>query len=82
MSQKTMETIRNVTMRALKYIIEGMAVAMAAYYIPRRKMRIEEIITIAISAAAVFAVLDVLAPAIGDSVRTGMGLGIGFVAIS
>ena len=77
-----METIRNVTMRALKYIIEGMAVAMAAYYIPRRKMRIEEIITIAISAAAVFAVLDVLAPAIGDSVRTGMGLGIGFVAIS
>lgn len=77
-----METIRNITMRALKYVIEGIAVALAAYYIPKRKMHMDEIITIAISAAAVFAVLDVLAPAIGDSVRTGMGLGIGFVAIA
>ena len=77
-----MDKARSVAMRALKYIIEGMAVALAAYYIPKRKMQIEEIITIGISAAAVFAVLDVLAPAIGDSVRTGMGLGIGFVAIA
>lgn len=77
-----METAKNVATRALKYVIEGMAVALAAYYIPRRKMLTEEVITIAISAAAVFAVLDVLAPAIGDSVRTGMGLGIGFAAIA
>jgi hypothetical protein len=82
MSASTVETIKNICSRALKYLIEGLAVALAAYYIPKRKMDIEEIITIAIASAAVFAVLDVLAPAIGDSARTGMGLGIGFLAVA
>lgn len=75
------ETLRNIITRALKYLIEGMAVALAAYYIPRKKLEIEEVITIAIAAAAVFAVLDVLAPAIGESARTGMGMGIGVLAV-
>ena len=62
-----LDAVRRVCMRALKYMIEGMAVAIAAYYIPKRKLEMEEVITIAISAAAVFAVLDVLAPAIRDA---------------
>ncbi len=73
--------IKRVIGRALKYLIEGMAVAIAAYYIPQRKIDIQEIITIAIAAAAVFAVLDVLSPSIGDSARTGMGLGVGFMTV-
>jgi hypothetical protein len=77
----SLETVKQVTIRAVKYLIQGLAVALAAYYIPRRKMQIEEVITIAIAAAAVFAVLDVLAPAIGDSARAGMGLGIGVLAV-
>jgi len=75
-------TLKNVASRALKYLIEGLAVALAAYYIPKRKMRMEEIITIAITAAAIFSVLDVLAPTIGKSVRTGMGLGIGVLNVA
>jgi hypothetical protein len=82
MSSVKFETIRNICVRALKYLIEGLAVALAAYYIPKRKMDIEEVITIAIASAGVFSVLDVLAPAIGESARTGMGLGIGFLAVA
>ena len=29
--------------RAVKYLVEGAAVAVAAYYIPRRKMSLEEV---------------------------------------
>ena len=67
--------------RVLKYIVEGLAVAMAAYYIPRKKMQLNEIMSIAIAAAAVFAVIDVLAPSIGESVRAGMGIGIGAMTV-
>lgn len=74
--------LRKVATRALKYLVEGLAVALAAYYIPKRKMKMEEILTIAIAAAAIFAVLDVLAPTIGKSVRTGMGLGIGIMNVA
>lgn len=58
-------------------MIEGFAVALAAYYIPKRNMSLGEIAIISITAAAIFAVLDVLAPSIGGYVKTGMGIGIG-----
>ncbi len=64
--------------RAVRYVIEGFAVALAAFYIPRIKMSIREVTTIAITAAATFALLDILAPTFGDYVRQGMGIGIGF----
>ncbi|MHB1952395.1 MAG: hypothetical protein ACYCOU_01485 [Sulfobacillus sp.] len=63
--------------RIIKYLVEGGAVAVAAYYIPQKKMSLEEIALIAITAAAIFAVLDLFAPAIGIAVRQGAGFGIG-----
>jgi hypothetical protein len=63
--------------RAIKYLVEGLAVAVAAFYIPRKRMDLQEILMIGISAAAAFAVLDALAPSVGASARTGAGLGIG-----
>ena len=68
---------REVLMRIFKYLFEGLIVAVAAYLIPGKKLGVEEIITIGIVAAATFSVLDFFAPAIGSSVRTGAGLGIG-----
>ena len=53
------------------------AVAVAAYYIPKKKMDIEEIVMIAITAAATFALLDMYAPSIGNAARQGTGFGIG-----
>lgn len=63
--------------RAIKYLIEGLAVAVAASYLPRRSLNIEEVIMIAVTAAATFAVLDLLAPSVSEFARQGAGWGIG-----
>lgn len=64
--------------RALKYLIEGLAIAIAAIFIPRRSLPWDEIITLAVVAAGVFAILDGFAPSIGMSARSGAGYGLGF----
>lgn len=66
-----------ILVRFFKYAFEGAIVAVAAYFIPGRKLDPEDIMIIALIAAATFAVLDLFAPSIGNSVRTGAGLGIG-----
>lgn len=63
--------------RFFKYAFEGAIVSLAAYYIPGRKLDLDDILLIALVAAATFAVLDLFAPSIGASVRTGAGWGIG-----
>lgn len=69
--------LQEVLKRAVKYLIEGAAVAVAAFYIPKKKMNVEEILMIAITAAATFAILDMYAPSIGNAARQGTGFGIG-----
>jgi ABC-type Co2+ transport system permease subunit len=64
--------------RAVKYIVEGLMVAIAAYAIPKHTLKVEEIVIIALTAAATFSVLDVFVPAMGTSARSGAGMGIGF----
>ena len=61
----------------VKTILEGLAVAIAAFFIPKSQMKIENIIAIALSASAVFLLLDQFSPEIGASVRQGSGFGIG-----
>ena len=63
--------------RALKYLLEGLAIAVAAIYIPKRALPLEEIASLALVAAAVFALLDVLAPSVGSTARQGAGFGLG-----
>ena len=62
----------------VKYLLEGLAVAAAAYYIPRKTANLQEVAMIAVTAAAVFAVLDHFAPAISGGARQGAGFGIGY----
>ena len=69
--------MREMMTRVLKYLIEGIMVAVAAFFIPRKVMKIEEIAMIALTAAATFALLDMFAPSVGHSVRQGAGFGIG-----
>lgn len=66
-----------VLVRFFKYAFEGAIVATAAYFIPGHKLNPEDIMMISLVAAATFAVLDLFAPSIGASVRTGAGFGIG-----
>ena len=66
-----------ILVRFFKYCFEGAVTAVAAYFIPGRKLDPEEILIIALIAAATFAVLDLFAPSIGATVRSGAGWGIG-----
>jgi len=59
--------------RAIKYIIEGIIVALAAYVIPKKSLNVEEIVVIALSASACFAILDVFIPSMGVSARSAVG---------
>lgn len=63
--------------RAIKYIVEGIMVAIAAYAIPKKSLNIEEVVIIALTAAATFSVLDVFVPSMASSARGGAGFGIG-----
>jgi hypothetical protein len=63
--------------RIIKYLVEGLMVAIAAYAIPKRSLNIEEIVLIALTAAATFSILDTYVPSIGATARSGAGFGIG-----
>ncbi len=62
----------------VKYALEGLAVAVAAFYIPRRNLNLKDIVLIALTAAATFAVLDMFSPFVSVSARQGAGFGIGY----
>jgi ABC-type Co2+ transport system permease subunit len=64
--------------RIIKYLVEGLMVAIAAYAIPKRSLNIEEIVLIALTAAATFSILDTYVPSMGATARSGAGMGIGF----
>jgi len=63
--------------RVLKYLVEGLIVAIAVYAIPKKSLNMEEIVIIGLTAAATFAVLDVFLPSIGVSAKQGLGFAIG-----
>jgi hypothetical protein len=63
---------------AIKYLLEGFVVAIVALLVPRKALLVEEIIVIALTAAAAFAILDIFIPSMGSSMRQGAGLGLGF----
>jgi ABC-type Co2+ transport system permease subunit len=63
--------------RAVKYIVEGLMVALAAFAIPKRNLQLDEIALIALTAAATFSILDTYLPSMGMNARSGAGFGIG-----
>ena len=77
MSEDSGFDVKEIMKRAVKYFIEGTMVAIAAFFIPEKKMKVDEIIMIALTAAATFALLDMYAPSIGHTARQGAGFGIG-----
>ncbi|NCA15372.1 MAG: hypothetical protein EBS89_14855 [Proteobacteria bacterium] len=67
----------DLVMRVVKYLLEGVAVAVAAFVLPGKTLKFGEVAMIALVATATFAVLDIYAPSVGSSARTGAGFGIG-----
>lgn len=62
---------------ALNYLYRGLAVALAAYFIPQKTRSIQEIATIAVTVGMAFLVLDLFSPATGAGAEKGAGMGIG-----
>jgi len=63
--------------RAIKYLVEGLIVAVACFAIPKQSLDIEEIALLALVAAATFSILDTYIPSMGETARSGAGFGIG-----
>ena len=63
--------------RIIKYLVEGLMVAIAAYAIPKQSLKIDEIVLLALTAAATFSILDTYVPSIGVTARSGAGFCIG-----
>ncbi len=67
----------DVTFLVIKYLLEGIAVSVASYYLSSKKASVQETLVIGVTAATCFLLLDLFAPAVGSSTRNGAGLGIG-----
>jgi hypothetical protein len=63
----------NVLERILKYLIEGIAIALVCYF--TTELHTEKIIIISITGACCFALLDIYSPRTGEGFRFGLGLG-------
>ena len=63
--------------RMIKYLIEGLVVAAAAIFIPRRALPMDEVASLAVLAAVVFAILDAVSPSMGITARQGSAFGLG-----
>lgn len=60
----------------LKYLVEGLAVAVAMAFVSQ-KIMLKQIVTVALVAMAMFAVLDFFTPGIAVTARQGAGFGLG-----
>tara|TARA_Y100000992_G_C21116629_1_gene419841 strand:+ start:19 stop:264 length:246 start_codon:yes stop_codon:yes gene_type:complete len=63
--------------RAIKYLVEGLMVALAAFAIPKKSLQLDEVCLIALTAAATFSILDTYVPSMAQPARSGAGFGIG-----
>jgi len=68
-----MEVLR----RLVKYLILGLTLALSARFLLKAS-KVEDILALAITGAAMYALLDTFAPSVGASARLGAGLGLGW----
>lgn len=69
--------VKEILRRLLKYLVEGLMIAIVAYLIPKKSLNMEEILLLALTAAATFSILDTYIPSVGATARSGAGFGIG-----
>jgi len=63
--------------RMIKYLVQGLMIAIVAYAIPKRSLDIQEIGLLALTSAATFSILDTFLPSMSSAANTGAGFGIG-----
>jgi hypothetical protein len=71
-------SVADVMSRVFKYLLEGLAVAVAMVLVMKKKSPdYEEVLSVAVVAAVVFGILDTISPSIAGSTRAGAGFGLG-----
>jgi ABC-type Co2+ transport system permease subunit len=68
---------RELCKRVVKYVLEGLIVAIAAIILPKNKFDFEAVIALALVAASTFAIIDTMMPSLSHPVNMGVGFGIG-----
>jgi hypothetical protein len=69
---------RELCKRVVKYVLEGLVVAIAAILLPTKgKPDFESVIALALVAACTFAIIDTMMPSLSYPVNMGVGFGIG-----
>ena len=68
---------KEIIIRLIKYVLEGSMVSIAAFLIPKKSPELQEVIIIALVAAATFSLLDLFAPSIASGAKLGTGFAIG-----
>lgn len=63
--------------RLIRYVLEGLCVGLAVNLVSQKKISLNEVVLIGITASAVLSVLDTFAPAISSGARQGAGYGLG-----
>ena len=78
-----MSSIPDIIKLAIKYLIEGVIVGFVAFVISKKKLGFEEVTVIGLTAASVFAILDIFLSSadgsskIADAARQGLGFATG-----
>ena len=72
-----MDVATEVVNRVIKYLVEGLAIAAIAIFIPKKSLPVGEIVALGVAAAVIFALLDLVSPSIAFTARQGAGFGIG-----
>jgi hypothetical protein len=61
--------VKEIIKKVIKYLIEGLVVLCAAALIPQKALKMDEILIIALVAAATFSILDTFIPVTGNTIR-------------
>ena len=68
---------RELCKRVVKYVLQGLVIAVSVMLIPKPKIDFEAVIALALISAATFAIIDTLMPSMMFPVQLGAGFGIG-----
>lgn len=64
--------------RAVKYLVEGLVVGIAVLLVSKKRMKLDEIALIALTASATMVLLDTYVPSLSSSFKQSAGWGLGF----
>lgn len=68
---------RELCKRVVKYVLQGLVIAIAAILLPKQKPDFEAVLALALVAAATFAIIDTMMPSLTMPVQFGAGFGLG-----